>query len=141
MFLISLQSNVANFQLSDESDPIQRSQPMTKRRHTNEKKAEERISMLVGIEDYLAKEKKKEEKKKEAAKKTRGSRKNHKASLKGRKEPKHADKSAKKKPPANKPAAKKPKPGQVDYLNDLDSIFGGNVYEDGNRNLDRPDHW
>lgn len=135
----SLQYLFANFKLSDEPDLTQHPKPMTKRRHTKEKETENNASMLAGIEDYLAKENKKAKRKQRADKKAPGGQKKHKNSLKGNKKPKSSNKPPKKKAPVKKPEAKRPRPGMVGYLNDLDSLLGSNIYEDGNRNLERPD--
>ncbi|MCJ1469878.1 hypothetical protein MMC07_008522 [Pseudocyphellaria aurata] len=124
--------------------------PRSKRRIAKEKEHEKEASMLVGIEDFLVKETKRQGKKAKASKKAPDSRQRHKKSLSTRKNSKStgvpsAKKKSKMKKPTGVPSAKKkskvkrPKPGQPGYFADFASLIASNVYEDANRNIDRPD--
>lgn len=115
---------------------------MSKRQLAKEKEQEEAASMRVGIESFL----RENEKKKKASKKV------SKKASEGRKRQKKSLNPGKKSRPTRKPSAKKdkktgtqkkkanaPRPGHAGYLADYASLTSSNVYEDANRNLDRPD--
>ena len=109
---------------------------MNKKQLAKEMKA----SMLVGIEDFLAVKAKHEKRKANAFKKAPEGWKRHKKSLYARKTSKPMESPSKrKKAETQKKKAEKPRPGQPGYLNDFASLTTSNVYEDANRNLDRPD--
>lgn len=95
--------------------------------------------MLVGIEDFLAVNAKHEERKAKRSKKAPEGRKRHKKSLNVSKTSKSTENPSKrKKAETQKKKAEKPRPGQLGYLNDFASLTTSNVYEDANKNLDRP---
>lgn len=91
--------------------------------------------MLAGIEDYLLRDTKHRGREPKASKKAPDSRQNHKKSLNvGEKSKPTRAPSAKK-----KSKVKKPRLGQRGFLSDFNSLITSNVYEDANRNIDRPD--
>lgn len=110
------------------------------RRLAQEKEQEKEASMRVGIEDFLASKSKQEGKKAKTSKKAPEGRKRHKKSVgKTSKSVGHPSVKKKHKAGAQKKKTKKPTPGQPGYLNDFASLTMCNIYEDANRNLDRPD--
>lgn len=120
--------------LRNEPGLHKRAKPMSERQLAKEKEQEKEASMRVGVEDFLARESKHEGRKEKLSKKGPESRKkNRKSSKQGIKSKSKGNHLVKKK------KAKKPRPGQAGYLNDFASLTTSNIYEDANRNMDRPD--
>lgn len=118
--------------LRNEPGLRKRAKPMSERQLDKEKEQEKEASMRIGVEDLLARETKHEGRKAKSSKKgPEGRRKNGNSSKQGRKSKSKGNPLAKKK-------TKKPRPGQAGYLNDFASLTTSNIYEDANRNVDRP---
>ena len=128
----------------DESDPdayITR-KPQSKRKRAKELEKELQDSMLAGIEMDMAKDRKKARKIGASGKglakgnsETRKYRKGKSKEAKGKDSGSGVKKPKSKK---GKHTSKKPRPTEEGYLNNFNSLFTSNIYEDANANLDRP---
>ncbi len=114
---------------ANDSDPAAYTtrKPQSKRKRQKELEKELQDSMMAGIEMELAKDQKKAARKAKAPRKTPVDGNSH-----NRKSRKGCKKSK------AKSKMKKAKPTQEGYLNNLDSLFTSNVYEDANVNKHRP---
>lgn len=112
--------------------------PQSKKKRAKELEKELQDSMLAGIEMEMAKDKKKAGRKARASKKDSvNGKSNNGKSRKGRLGSKSKVNTIKGKKSKGKPK-KKARPTHVGYLNNLDSLFTSNIYDDANANLDRP---
>ena len=126
---------------AEESDPnayVTR-KPQSKKKRAQELEKELQESMLAGIEMDVARDQKKAEKQaKGPGKGANRNGKSRKGKPKGAKRNDVRSGSGVKKSKSKKNKSKKPRPTQEGYLNNIDSLFTSNVYEDANANLNRP---
>ena len=110
--------------------------PQSKKKRAKELEKELQDSMLAGIELEIGKDQKKAGRKARATKKDGKS--DSRKSRKGKLGSKSKDNTTKGKKVKGKAKTKKARPTQEGYLNNIDSLFTSNIYDDANANLNRP---